>query len=155
RALREAARVLAPGGRLVVCAWLAADEPRGWARRHLLEPIVREGRLAWLPTAVELTETVRAAGFGSTRIEDLTRRVRRTWTICLRRLAAALLSRRDYRRFLFDGGAGERVFAVTMVRIWLAYRLGAMRYGMLTARLPDRGEPGAADEARNDGREHD
>lgn len=45
RFFAEAWRVLRPGGRLVVCAWLAAERPAGWEVRHLLEPICREGRL--------------------------------------------------------------------------------------------------------------
>ena len=36
-------RVLRPGGRFVVCAWLARETPKAWEVRHLLEPICREG----------------------------------------------------------------------------------------------------------------
>ena len=43
-------RVLRPGGRLVICAWLAADAPRRWQERWLLEPICREGRMPQLGT---------------------------------------------------------------------------------------------------------
>ena len=142
RAFREARRVLRPEGRLVVCAWLAAEAPSGWARRHLLEPIRREGRLAWLPTGSSLRAAVETAGLRVVEVEDLTRKVRRTWAICLRRLAGALLRRSDYRRFILDRSREERVFARTMVRIWLAYRVGAMRYAMLTARRPREDDPG-------------
>ena len=45
RFFAEAHRVLKPGGRLVVCAWLAAPAPTRWQVKHLLEPICREGRL--------------------------------------------------------------------------------------------------------------
>lgn len=141
-AFREVRRVLRPGARLVVCAWLAAEAPSRWARRHLLEPIRREGRLAWLPTAVELRGAVEAGGLRVEGIEDLTREVRRTWSVCLRRALGAVLRRPDYRAFLLDRRSEERVFAVTMVRIWLAYRLGAMRYGLLTARRPREREGG-------------
>src|SRR5579883_2847703 len=39
----EAHRVLKPGGRLIVCAWLVKSRPRRREVRHLLEPICREG----------------------------------------------------------------------------------------------------------------
>ncbi len=42
----QAYRVLRVGGRLVVCAWLAAEQVSSGAERWLLEPICREGRLA-------------------------------------------------------------------------------------------------------------
>ena len=45
RCFAEAFRTLRPGGRLVVCAWLANRTPRPWHVRHLLEPICQEGRL--------------------------------------------------------------------------------------------------------------
>jgi tocopherol O-methyltransferase len=41
-----------------------------------------------------------------------------------------LLSRPVYARFLFNRHARNRIFALTIFRIWLAYRCGAMRYGI-------------------------
>src|SRR5258708_9300351 len=35
----EAHRVLRPGGRLVVCAWLTRETPRSWERRWLIDPL--------------------------------------------------------------------------------------------------------------------
>jgi tocopherol O-methyltransferase len=46
----EAWRVLKPGGRLVVCAWLSRTDPNRMEVRHLLEPICREGRLPSMGT---------------------------------------------------------------------------------------------------------
>lgn len=140
-AFRQACRVLRPGGRFVVCAWLRADTPPAWAERSLLEPIRKEGRLAWLPSARRLHRKLEASGFEIERSEDLTRDVRRTWSICLRRAAGAVIRRPDTRAFLLDGSRQERVFALTMVRIWLAYRLGVMRYAVITAIRPN---PGAS-----------
>ncbi len=47
RLIREARRILRPGGRCVIVAWLTSDRPAHWQRRHLLEPICVEGRLPY------------------------------------------------------------------------------------------------------------
>lgn len=126
----QAHRVLRPGGRLVVCAWLAETGARGWKVRHLLEPICREGRLPSMGTREEYEAMARAAGFEVAGVEDVSRRVARTWTICARRLARALVVDRDIRRIALP--ARNRVFALSFPRLILAYRTGAMRYGIFT-----------------------
>ena len=45
-----------------------------------------------------------------------------------------LLSQPAYVRFLFNRHARNRVFVLTILRIWLSYRCGSMRYGMFTFR---------------------
>lgn len=131
--LGEAARMLRSGGRLVVCAWLSADDPPRWARRWLLDPIREEGRLAALPPASTLRAWTRDAGFTVERFDDVSVQVQRTWTIVLRRLLRALVTDPDVRQFLWNAAEPDRVFARTVVRLWLAYRVGAMRYGWLVA----------------------
>ncbi|MBG6226788.1 tocopherol O-methyltransferase [Arthrobacter sp. CAN_A2] len=130
RFFAEAHRVLSPGGRLVVCAWLAETDASGWKVRHLLEPICREGRLPSMGTRQEYEAMALAAGFSITGYEDVSRRVARTWTICARRLVKVLLVDRDARRLAL--GARNRVFVLSIPRLILAYRTGAMRYGILT-----------------------
>ena len=78
--------------------------------RHLLEPICREGRLPGLGSEHEYRALLEAAGLVVGGAEDLTARVRRTWPVCLRRLAAGLLRDPTYRRFLLDRAHGDRVF---------------------------------------------
>ena len=134
RALTELARVLRPGGRAVVCAWLSAGAPSRAQRHWLLEPICREGRLPGLGTEAEYHALFAGAGFVLERIEDVSRRVRRTWPICIRRLAAALVREPSYRRFLSGSEHADRVFAITLPRIWMACLTGAMRYVVFTAR---------------------
>jgi tocopherol O-methyltransferase len=141
----EACRVLRPGGRLVVCAWLSRPGPRPWEVRHLLEPICREGRLPGMATADEYHRLARDAGLIPVDFRDVTRQVKRTWPICAWRVVKGLALRPDYRRFLFAGASPDRVFALTLLRIWLAYELGSMRYGVLTAIRPHPAEaPGGA-----------
>ncbi len=137
RLFAEAHRVLRPGGRLVACVWLSGEAPRPWERRLLLRPIVREGRLAGLDPASAYRTWIETTGLVLERFRDLSRQVRRTWPICLRRLAGRLVTDARYRRFLLSAAHENRVFALTMLRIYAAYRTGAMRYGLFTAHKPD------------------
>ena len=128
RCFGEMARVLVPGGRVVVCAWIASETARPAEHRFLLEPICRGGRLPGMGTEAEYRRLMEEAGIEVHHADDLSARVIRTWPVCIGRLARALATRADYRRFLLRSGAVDRIFAVTMLRIWLAYRTGAMRY---------------------------
>lgn len=132
RFFAEARRVLKPGGRLVVCAWLAAPAPRRWEVRHLLEPICREGRLPSMGSRAEYEDMAKAAGFEIAAYQDLSRRVRRTWTLCAARFLGRLLIDRETRRLAFGRATRNRVFALSLPRLLLAYRTGAMRYGIFT-----------------------
>ncbi|KRE88178.1 class I SAM-dependent methyltransferase [Arthrobacter sp. Soil764] len=130
RFFAEAHRVLAPGGRLVICAWLAETDASSWKIRHLLEPICREGRLPSLGTREDYEAMATAAGFTITGYEDVSRRVSRTWMICAGRLVNALLVDRETRRVAL--GARNRNSFLGIPRLILAYRIGAMRYGIFT-----------------------
>jgi len=129
---QQAARVLKPGGRLVVCAWLSADQPSRNAIRWLLEPICREGRMPQLAASGEYQSLAAAAGFRSERFEDITRGVKRTWPVIVRRLLVKFATAPRFLRFLFTPHAQNRIFALTILRIWVAYHTGAMRYGVFT-----------------------
>ena len=129
---REAARVLKPGGRFVVCAWLSEDAPSRWRVKHLLEPICREGRLSGMGTRGEYEQWAAAAGFRTIHYEDVSRQVRRTWSIVTRRVLGMLVTSRRYRRLLLSRDTNNRQFALSLPRLILAYRNGAMRYGIFT-----------------------
>lgn len=146
RALAEAFRVLRPGGRLVACVWLAAERPASWEVRHILRPICDEGRLVGLPTASEYGRWMAVAGYEAAELDDVSHRVSRTWSVVARRLAGQLLRPRSW-RYLLDEGNTERGFALTVFRLLVGYRTGAVRYGILTGRKPGRegGVPGVAD----------
>ena len=134
RFFAEAARVLKPGGRLVVCAWLAETDAAPWRVRHLLEPICHEGRLPSMGTREDYEGWARDAGLLLVEYRDVSRQVARTWTICLRRFVRAFLTDRDSRvRTL---AARNRLFALSLPRLILAYRCGAMRYGIFTWHKP-------------------
>jgi tocopherol O-methyltransferase len=132
RFFEQANRVLRPGARLAICAWLAAENPTSRAQRWLLEPICREGRMPHLGSATDYEVLAQRAGFKLERFEDITRAVERTWPAIVRRLLGKMLTQPRYLRFLFSRHARNRIFALTILRIWVAYRLNAMRYGVFT-----------------------
>lgn len=130
----EANRVLRPGGRLVVCAWLAAEHPTANQERWLIEPICREGRMPHLGSESDYRRLATDAGFTVERVQDVTRQIARTWPMIVRIFLLKLLHQPAYLRFLLDRHAHNRIFALTTVRLWIAFRTGAMRYGVFTLR---------------------
>ena len=78
-----------------------------------------------------------SAGLTTVAAEDLSDRVSRTWSICARRVVGKLATDPRYLRFLLDRHATDRVFALTLARMLVAYRTGSMRYGLMVFdRLP-------------------
>jgi tocopherol O-methyltransferase len=131
---REAFRTLKPDGLLVVCAWLARNAPRPWEVRHLLEPICREGRLPGLGDEADYRQMAEQAGFEVVEVKDISDQVSRTWRICIGRMLGKFFTDSRYLRLLLDSTATNRIFAVTMVRIMIAYRTRSMRYCVLVFR---------------------
>jgi tocopherol O-methyltransferase len=129
---REAQRTIRPGGRLIVCAWLASSNPSRFEIVHLLEPICREGRLPGMGIREEYESMGRVAGFRLAQFDDISRQVRRTWSICMRRLLCRFATDRDYQKLVANRNTRNRSFALTIPRLILAYRTGAMRYGVFT-----------------------
>jgi tocopherol O-methyltransferase len=130
----EAFRTLRPGGVFGIYAWLSKTEPKSWEVRHLLEPICREGRLPSMGDEADYRAMAEAAGFRVEMVSDISDRVRRTWWICLRRVAGKLVTEARYRRFLLERSAENRIFALTLLRLLAAYRTRSMRYCLLVLR---------------------
>lgn len=126
RFFSEAARVLAPGGALRVCAWISREQPGSLERRLLLGPICTEGRMR-LCTEDEYSAMIQEAGLQLEPVDDITDRVKKTWTICIQRLATKLATDAEARRFLL-GPSSNKVFALTLARIRIAYETGSLRY---------------------------
>lgn len=129
RFFAEARRVLRPGGRLVVCAWLEGEGASPWQARYLLAPICREGRLPNMGSREDYERMAANAGFRQTGYRDISRQVRRTWSICLARLLPFLLTDGAGRKLL-GRGTKSRDFLLSLPRLIVAFRTGAMRYGI-------------------------
>jgi tocopherol O-methyltransferase len=87
-------------------------------------------------TAAEYHRLARNAGLVPICFQDVSRQVKRTWPICAGRVMRGLLREPSYRKFLLHGQTPSKIFALTIMRIWLAYELGSLRYGILTALKP-------------------
>jgi tocopherol O-methyltransferase len=130
---QEAHRLLRRGGRLVVSAWLAREQVTSFEAKFLLGPICEEGRLPSMAAPSEYLAMFEAAGFRGAEFADLSRNVRKTWSVCAYRLIKTIGADAELRRALLQRDWGNRVFAKTVFRIWLAYRTGSMRYGVFAA----------------------
>lgn len=128
-------RALVPGGRVAVCAWTAAEHPRRWEVSHLLQPICREGRLAGLATESEYRSWLHRSGFERIQCADLSRAVARTWTVVAGSVIRGLCTPGGW-KYLLDSRHRNRDFLKSVFRIPLAYRTGALRYVLYTARKP-------------------
>ena len=58
--------------------------------------------------------------------------MRSTWSIVIRRVTGRVLTTARYRRLLLSRSTRNRSFALSLPRLILAYRTGAMRYGVFT-----------------------
>jgi tocopherol O-methyltransferase len=132
----EAHRVLRPGGRLVVCAWLEGEGLRPWEVRHLLKPICSEGRLPSMGSRADYDALAAAAGFRAAGYDDISRNVRKTWAICTRRMLGKLATDADLRRLALSSATRSRDFMLSLPRLMLALRTGAMRYGVFVWERP-------------------
>ncbi len=129
RFIEECAGVLRPGGALALCAWLTADRPAATEHKRLVGEVCRGMLCPSLASMRDYTGWMEGAGLGEIRTEDITPNVAKTWDRCARVVrrpeVAALLRLADH---------NTRQFIRSFESIQRAYAVGAMAYGMITAR---------------------
>src|SRR5262249_11000503 len=128
RFLASCARLLRPGGKLALCAWLAADRPTPEQARLIAE-VCRGMLCPALASRQEYTHWMEAAGLEAVEAAAIPGRVEQTWTHC-----AAIVARPEVRAVLWLMDARTREFVQAFGAIHRAYAVGAMAYGMFTAR---------------------
>ena len=128
---RRAAGWLRPGGRVAICAWLAAEDTSRPGAREQVEAVCDAFLCPSLGTFEDYRSWMTAAGLEVVHVEDWTRRVERTWELCdarVRRLGLHGLARLIDRR--------QAAFLENFRTLFDAYRSDAMQYGCIVARLP-------------------
>lgn len=133
RFFQESYRVLKPGGVLKVCVWLSRINPKPWEVRYLLKPICNEGRLR-LCDQDEYAQIIKRCGFSYSKFEEVTLKVKKTWSICIRRCLWKFLTDSKYLRFMLKSPSENKKFLLSLFRIRAAYETGSMVYGIYTIR---------------------
>jgi tocopherol O-methyltransferase len=128
---RRAADWLRGGGRMAICAWLAAEPTHSPAVSQQIYDVCEGFLCPSLATMNEYCDWMRAAGLTVTHSCDWTNRVLQTWEICLRRVRRVGMGR--WARLF---GRNAHLFVDRLETIWNAYRSGALRYGAIVAEMP-------------------
>lgn len=129
----EVHRILRPGGRFATCVWLTENAPSKWETKYLLEPICEERHFPSMGSEKEYRQMMENAGLSEIHFEDISDSVKKTWSICAYRLTKAIFSEKKVRDLLRNQEIPDRIFAKTIYRIWLAYQLKTIRYGLFSA----------------------
>jgi len=128
---RRVGRWVKPGGRVAICAWLAARDAELPAKRLQVEAVCDAFLCPSLGSFDDFRRWMTDAGLVVEVAHDWTSRVSRTWELCDQRV----------RRLGLPWLAGfvdpaQRYFLEHFGTLLRAYRSGAMQYGCLVARRP-------------------
>ncbi|MCF6313473.1 MAG: class I SAM-dependent methyltransferase [Verrucomicrobiales bacterium] len=131
--LAEVARVLKPGGRLLLADWVAAPDVSQWKVKFLLQPMCRGGRLTGLNSMTENLELIEGGGLKCLEASDITSAVKKTWWVIAYRLMKKVLSEAKYRALLWRSLREDRDTFFAIPRVMLAYQSGCLNYGWILA----------------------
>jgi len=130
----ELRRILRPGGRVAMTAWLAPRAPSSIAKSTILEPLKRHTRIHGFIDERVLQADLELTGFTDIGMLDITREVARTWPHIAAGYFRALLTRPSAWRFILRR-PGNVSYAFAVLRMMIAYRFCGLRYAIVSARL--------------------
>ncbi|MBI1310725.1 methyltransferase domain-containing protein [bacterium] len=128
----RAARWLKPGGRVVICAWLAGNVENNVTATQQVYDVCEGFFCPSLGTFDDYRGWMTAAGLTVAATHDWTSRVDRTWEICIRRV-----ERTGVRRLAKILDRDTVMFLDRFQTLLDAYRSGAMQYGCFVAEKPE------------------
>ena len=133
---RQLRRTLKPGGRAAIACWTTAPDLSA-PETLVLRQICAEGRLPGIGTLAEYLDLADRAGLTVLGHRDLSREVEPTWWIIARRVLYASLTHPRCLSFILKRVGCQPTFLLTLPRLLLAYRTGAMRYSLIWLCRPD------------------
>jgi tocopherol O-methyltransferase len=136
-ALAECHRVLVPGGRLVILDLVGGDHVPDWQVIPLQRKMERESHLVPLVPESAFRRRLEEAGFVVDEVRDLTRQVRSTWPRAVARLARRIPTDPGVRKVLFSSEYENQGFLLSILRMTVGYRLGAVRFCLVVAHKPE------------------
>lgn len=128
---QRAAHWLAAGGRVAICAWLAAEDADRPDKRRQVEQVCESFLCPSLGSFSDYAGWMTAAGLTVDATHDWTAAVMQTWEICMRRVRRLGLGRLAG---WIDPAQAD--FLRHFPTLLSAYENGAMRYGCLLAHRP-------------------
>ena len=128
---RRSAQWIKPGGRVAICAWLAAERPHSEESARDVRTVCEKFLCPSLGSAEDYVGWLENAGLTMAATHDWTHRVVRTWEICDQRIRKTGL-----RRLARLAGRDLSQFANHFDTIRQAFVNGSMKYGCFVARKP-------------------
>lgn len=135
-ALRQMARVMKPGGRLVLCVWMHGPPPTQRERRWLVDAVCRNGRIPSFTEEACIPCWLAGAGFQAVARHDLSREAAPTWLRLGVQFLQTMVRRPSLVRLLWPVRQEAAAFGLSALRLWLGYRFGTFRYAIYTAEKP-------------------
>jgi tocopherol O-methyltransferase len=134
--LAECARVLKPGGRLVVSTWCGRDERLTPGEVRMLRRLYRDFAISHVIPLNRCAALCTEVGLTGVSSADWTDHIRATWKISAEMIKPVVLNPSALGKLVRAKGFGMVSFMSAMPRMNRAFERGVMRYGVFRATKP-------------------